>query len=119
MGLSSGMVLIACGNIITGRFVLVITLEISLKKLRFSFVILFLFIEIEPIFFKYHPKIGIKSNSFFKTKTGELNIVCRKKVSNIDWCDDAIKNFSSVKIFSFPLIVILVESIIFKQMDDQ
>ena len=39
--------------------------------------ILFLFIEIEPIFFKYHPKIGIKSNSFLRIKTGELKTVCR------------------------------------------
>ena len=30
------------------------------------------------------PKIGIPSNSFFKINTGELNIVCKKKVSNID-----------------------------------
>ena len=28
-----------------------------------------------PIFFRYQPKIGIKSNSFFKIKTGELKIV--------------------------------------------
>ena len=34
-------------------------------------------IDIDPIFFKYHPKMGIKSNSFLRIKTGELKIVCR------------------------------------------
>ena len=26
---------------------------------------------------------------------GELKIVCKKNVSNIDWCDEAIKNLPS------------------------
>ena len=47
--------------------------------------------------------------------TGELNKVWRKKVSNIDWCDDAIKNFSSLIIFSVPFIIIFVERKNFKQ----
>ena len=37
-----------------------------------------------PIFIKYHPNTGIFNNSFFKMKIGELKIVCKKKVSNID-----------------------------------
>ena len=34
-----------------------------------------LLIDIDPIFLRYQPKIGINSNSFFKIKTGELKIV--------------------------------------------
>ena len=45
------------------------------KKSKLSLVTLFLFIEIDPIFFKCHPKIGISISSFFKIKTGELKIV--------------------------------------------
>ena len=51
--------------------------EISLKKPKLSFVTLFLFIEIDPIFFKYQPNIGINNNSFFRINTGELKIVCK------------------------------------------
>jgi len=47
----------------------------KLEKPKFSFEILFLSIDIDPIFFKYIPKIGILSNSFFKIKIGELIIV--------------------------------------------
>ena len=50
-------------------------ISISSKKPKFSFVILFLFIEMEPIFFKYHPNIGINNNSFFKINIGELKMV--------------------------------------------
>ena len=49
------------------------------EKPKFSLVILFLSIEIDPIFFKYHPNTGILSSSFFKIKIGALNIVCKKK----------------------------------------
>ena len=42
-------------------------------------------------------------------------MVWRKKVSNIDWCDEAIKNFLSLIIFSLPLIVIFADKKIFKQ----
>ena len=34
-------------------------------------------IEIDPIFFKYQPNIGINNNSFFRINTGELKIVCK------------------------------------------
>ena len=44
----------------------------SSKKPKFSFVTLFLLIVIEPIFFKYQPKIGICVSSFFKINRGEL-----------------------------------------------
>ena len=81
--------------------------------------ILFLLIDIDPIFFKYQPNIGIISNSFFKIKTGELKIVCKKKVSNIDWCEAAIKNFFPLIIFSLPLMIILVDKNIFKHKDVQ
>ena len=47
------------------------------KTLKILIVILFLLIEIDPIFFKYQPKIGIESNSFFKINIGELNIICK------------------------------------------
>ncbi len=53
-------------------------------KFKLSFEILFLSIEIESIFFKYEPKIGIFNNSFLRMNIGELKIVCKKKVSNID-----------------------------------
>ena len=56
----------------------------SSKNPKFSFDILFLFIDIEPIFFRYQPNIGIINNSFFRIKTGPSKIVCKKKVSNID-----------------------------------
>ena len=49
------------------------------KKSIFSLLILFLSIDIEPTFDKYHPKIGIFNNSFFKINTGELKTVCKKK----------------------------------------
>ena len=80
-----------------------LVLEISSKKPKFSLEILFLLIDIDPIFFKYQPNIGIINNSFFKIKTGELKIVCKKKVSNIDWCEAAIKNFfpSNYVFFTF------------------
>ena len=48
-------------------------------------------------------------------KTGELKIVCRKKVSNIDWWEDAIKNFSLWIMFSSPLMIIFVDRKNFKQ----
>ena len=51
---------------------------------KLSLVILFLSIMIDPIFFKYQPKIGILINSFFNIKTGELNSACKKNVSNCD-----------------------------------
>ena len=91
----------------------------SSKKLRFSFDILFLLIDIEPIFFRYHPNTGIINSSFFKIKTGELKIVCKKKVSNIDWCEAAIKNFLSWIIFSLPLIMIVVDKKMRKQKEVQ
>ena len=69
----------------------------------------------DPIFFRYHPNIGMSSNSFLRINTGELNKVWRKKVSNIDWWDAAIKNFSFLIIFSLPLIIIFVERKNFKQ----
>ena len=50
---------------------------VDLKKPRLSLVVLFLLIEIDPIFFKYQPKIGINNNSFFRINTGELKIVCK------------------------------------------
>jgi hypothetical protein len=50
---------------------------------------------------------------------GELKIVCKKNVSNIDWCDEAIKNLPSIIIFSFPLIIILVDKKNRKQNEDQ
>ena len=49
--------------------------SISLNKPKFSLLTLFLLIEIDPIFFKYQPKIGINNSSFFKINTGELKIV--------------------------------------------
>ena len=52
-----------------------IIFEISSKNPKLSLVTLFLVIDIDPIFFRYQPKIGINSNSFFKMKTGELKIV--------------------------------------------
>ena len=69
----------AWGNIITGRFDdLTVSLILS-KKPKLSRAILFLSIDIDPIFLRYHPNIGIFNNSFFKTKTGESNIVRKKK----------------------------------------
>ena len=59
--------------------------------------------------------MGILSSSFFRIKTGELNIVCKKNVSNIDWWEQAIKNFSLVIIFSFPITFIFTDKKIFKQ----
>ena len=56
-----------------------ISFEISSKNPKFSLVTLFLLIDIDPIFLRYQPNIGIISNSFFKIKTGELKIVCKKK----------------------------------------
>ena len=75
-------------------------------------------IDIDPIFFKYHPNIGIFNNSFFKINIGELKIVCKKKVSNIDWWDEAIKNFSLVIIFAFPFTITLVDKKSLKQILD-
>ncbi len=89
------------------------------EKPKLSLVILFLSIDIEPIFFKCHPKIGIFNNSFFRIKTGESNSDCRKNVSNCDWWALAMKNFSLFKIFSFPLITIFVDKNISKQNLDQ
>ena len=51
--------------------------ELLIEKFKFSLLILFLSIEIDLIFFKYQPNIGILSNSFFKIKTGELNMICK------------------------------------------
>ena len=76
-GLSSGKTLVPWGKIINGLFESLIIFEISSKNPKLSLVTLFLLIDIEPIFFRYQPKIGIKSNSFFKIKTGELKIVWR------------------------------------------
>ena len=89
------------------------------EKPKLSLVVLFLSIEIEPIFFNCQPKIGIFNNSFFKIKTGELNIDCKKKVSNWDWCALAIKNFLLLKIFSFPLTITFVDKNVSKQNLDQ
>ena len=89
------------------------------EKPKFSLVILFLSIDIDPIFFRYQPKIGILSNSFFRIKTGELKSDCKKNVSNCDWWALAIKNFSLFKIFSFPLTTIFVDRNISKQNLDQ
>ena len=58
--------------------------KISPKNVRLFFDTLFLLIDIDPIFFKYQPNMGIIKSSFFRINTGELKIVCRKKVSNID-----------------------------------
>ena len=49
---------------IKGLLDLSVISEILSKKPRLSFVTLFLFIDIDPIFFKYQPNIGINSNSF-------------------------------------------------------
>ena len=65
------------GKIIKGLLEVTIIFEISSKKPKLSFVTLFLFIEIDPIFFKYQPNIGINNNSFFRINTGELKIVCK------------------------------------------
>ncbi len=46
-------------------------------------------------------------------------MVWRKKVSNIDWCEAAIKNFLLVIIFSFPLTKILVDKNILRQKEVQ
>ena len=54
------------------------------KKPKLSFVVLSLSIDMEPIFFKYIPKIGILNNSFFNINIGELKTVCKKNVSKID-----------------------------------
>ena len=108
-----------CGKIIKGLSEVLINCFICSKNLRLFYVVLFLSIDIDPIFFRYHPNIGILSNSFFKINTGELKIVCKKKVSNIDWCEQAIKNLLFVIIFSFPLIVIFVDKKILKQKEDQ
>ena len=54
-----------------------------MKKPKLSFVVLSLLIDIDPIFLKYQPKIGIPSNSFFKINTGELNIVGKKKFQTL------------------------------------
>ena len=32
-------------------------------------------IDMDPIFFRYHPNIGINNNSFLRINTGELNKV--------------------------------------------
>ena len=114
-GLSLGRTLVPWGNIIKGLLEFKAVLEIVLKNPRLSFVIFPLFIDIDPIFFKYYPKIGIDNSSLFKIKIGELNMVCRKKVSNIDWCDAAMKNFSFLIIFSLPLIKIWVDKKNLKQ----
>ena len=45
-------------------------------------VTLFLLIDTDPIFFRYQPKIGIKSNSFYKIKIGELKINCQPVAIN-------------------------------------
>ena len=74
-GLSSGKTLVPCGKIINGRAESLIFFEISSKNPKLSLVTLFLLIDIDPIFFRYQPKIGINNNSFFKMKTGELKIV--------------------------------------------
>ena len=50
---------------------------------------------------------------------GELKIVCKKKVSNIDWCEEAIKNLELSIIFSLPLITIFIDKKNFKQKADQ
>ena len=54
-----------------------IIFKILSKKPKLSLLTLFLRIDMDPIFFKYQPKIGIISNSFLRIKTGELKIVCR------------------------------------------
>ena len=55
----------------------------SSKKPKFSFVTLFLLTEIEPIFFKYQPKIGISISSFFKINRGELKLFEGKKFQTL------------------------------------
>ena len=50
---------------IKGLLELFIALEIFLKKLRLSFEVLSRLIEIDPIFLRYHPNIGISKSSFF------------------------------------------------------
>ena len=77
--ISSGRTRVACGKIITGLFVFSITSLIFSVKLRFSLETLFLFTEIESIFLKYQPNIGIFNSSFLRIKIGELKIVCKKK----------------------------------------
>ena len=68
--LSSGKTLVPWGKIINGRFDCDMVFEISLKKPKLSLVVLFLLIEIDPIFFRYQPNIGICRSSFFRIKTG-------------------------------------------------
>ena len=46
-------------------------------KPKLSLLILFLFTDSEPIFFKYQPNTGILINSCFKINIGELKIVCK------------------------------------------
>ena len=52
------------------------------KKPRLSFVILFLCIEIDPIFLKYHPNTGIINSSFLSMKIGELKIVSESSAAS-------------------------------------
>ena len=63
------------GKIINGLCDLFMEFFILSIRPKLSLLTLFLFIEIEPIFFKYHPKIGIVISSFFRINTGELKMV--------------------------------------------
>ena len=76
-GLSFGRALVPWGNIISGLSDWFTIFEIWSKKPKLSFVTWFLFIDIDPIFFKYQPNIGIHNNSFLRINTGELKIVCK------------------------------------------
>ena len=98
-----------------GRFDSETILEMSSKKPKLSLVILFLLIEIEPIFFRYQPKIGIWSNSFFKIKIGESSGICKAKVSNIDWWADATKKRSNFFKLSKPWNITFVLRTIFNK----
>ena len=75
--ISFGATRVAWGKIITGLLVFYMINFIFSMKLRLSFVTLFLLIEMESIFLKYQPNIGIFKSSLFSMKIGELNTVCK------------------------------------------
>ena len=60
--------------------------------------------DIDPIFFKYQPKIGIKSNSFFKIKTGELKISCQPVAINSGYVWPKIGQKISNKIITISIL---------------
>ena len=66
-----------CGKIIKGPLADNIEFLRLSKKSKLSLVVIFLFIDTHPIFFKYQPNIGISISSFLRIKKGELKIVWR------------------------------------------